>query len=118
MTEVASLAVTVFHGILVSDEVAPLQRRPVKHDDSEAKWRQPGWRTRAGISAQVELDRSAGNKPRERSIRSSRSSQSIGTGSITVTAAGAATAAHFSTRSAAGNASMATSSRDEQVSMI
>jgi phage replication-related protein YjqB (UPF0714/DUF867 family) len=67
----------------------------VKHEDSDTKPRQPVWRTRAGTSAQTELGRSATNEPRERSIQSSRSSQSIGTTSITVTAAGAARQAHF-----------------------
>jgi hypothetical protein len=67
----------------------------VKQDDSDAKRRQPVWRTRAGASAQIELDRSARNEPRERSIQSSRSSQSIRTTSITVTATGAARQAHF-----------------------
>jgi hypothetical protein len=90
----------------------------MKHDGSDAKWRQPVWRTRVGTSAQVELDRSAGMEPREWSIRSSRSSQSIGTSSITVIAAGAATASASLARSAAGSASMTTTSREGQVSMI
>lgn len=89
--------------------MAPLQRRPVKQDDSRREAAPAGLEDTGWTSAQIELDRSARNEPRERSIQSSRSPQSIGTTSITVSAAGAATAG----RSAGGSASMTTTSPDE-----